>query len=180
MQKKFKKSKDRVTLMACANSTGTCKLPLVFIHTSKKPRCFKHMDMKLLPVYYYNQKKAWMNSHIFETWFHDKFVPYVKSFVSITKLNIKYYSYLTMHQHTPLLKYCSLKMGKLSPCFCLQIQHQSSSQWIKEFWKQLRDYTKNLSYDTLFWKMKQIQCLSRHFEKINNKGGCILECPSLG
>ena len=51
-----------MTLLAYVNSTGTCKLPLMFIHKSQKPRCFKHMDMKLLPVDYYNQKKAWMDS----------------------------------------------------------------------------------------------------------------------
>ena len=32
--KNFKKAKDRVSLMACANATGTCKLPLVLIHTA--------------------------------------------------------------------------------------------------------------------------------------------------
>ena len=30
--KGFKKPKDRVTLMACANATGSIKFPLVFIH----------------------------------------------------------------------------------------------------------------------------------------------------
>ncbi len=32
--KNFKKSKDRVTLLACANATGNFKLPLTFIHKS--------------------------------------------------------------------------------------------------------------------------------------------------
>ncbi len=35
--KGFKKPKDRVTLMACANVTGSIKLPLVFIHKSANP-----------------------------------------------------------------------------------------------------------------------------------------------
>ena len=87
--KNFKKTKDRITLMACANSTGTCKLPLTFIHSSKKPRCFKHMDMKLLPVHYYYQKKAWMDSHIFESWFHNELVPYVKKFCKDNKIEYK-------------------------------------------------------------------------------------------
>ena len=30
--KNFKKSKDRVTLLGCANASGTCKLSLVFIN----------------------------------------------------------------------------------------------------------------------------------------------------
>ena len=61
------KYKYRVTLLASANSTGTCKLPLMFIHKSQKPHCFKHMDMKLLLVHYYDQKKTWMDSHLFKS-----------------------------------------------------------------------------------------------------------------
>ena len=70
----MKTCKDRVTLMACLNATGTCKLPLlvigklhglrincnelqflqnmitVFVGKSAKPRCFKNMNMDALPV----------------------------------------------------------------------------------------------------------------------------------
>jgi hypothetical protein len=35
--KNFKQAKDRVTLLACSNASGTCKLPLAFIHKSAKP-----------------------------------------------------------------------------------------------------------------------------------------------
>ncbi len=35
--KAFKKPKDRVTIMACANASGTIKLPLVFIHKFANP-----------------------------------------------------------------------------------------------------------------------------------------------
>ena len=54
--KGFKKPKDRVTLMACANDIGSIKFPLVFIHKSRNPRCFKHIDKNNLPVHYYAQK----------------------------------------------------------------------------------------------------------------------------
>ena len=73
--KGFKNPKDRVTLMACANATGSIKLPLVFIHKSKNPRCFKHIDKNSLPVHYYAQKNSWMDSSIFSEWFKEKFVP---------------------------------------------------------------------------------------------------------
>jgi len=76
--KNFKQSKDRVTLLGCANASGTCRLPLGFIHKPARPRCFQHMDMGTLPVKYYSQRKAWMDSKIFEKWFHDVFVPHVK------------------------------------------------------------------------------------------------------
>ena len=81
--KNFKKSKDRVTLLGCANASGTCKLPLVFINKSAKPCCFKHMDINSLPVHYAAQKKSWMDTKIFEEWFHEKFVPHVKQFCLI-------------------------------------------------------------------------------------------------
>ena len=86
--KNFKQSKDRVTLLACANASGTCKLPLTFIHKYKKPRCFNHMDMSTLPVYYYKQGNAWMDANVFESWFHNNFVPYVKK--HCTDNNVEY------------------------------------------------------------------------------------------
>ena len=73
--KGFKKPKDRVTLMACANASGSIKLPLLFLHKSLNPRCFKNVDKNELPVDYYAQKNSWMDSSIFKAWFHEKFVP---------------------------------------------------------------------------------------------------------
>ena len=73
-----KSSKDRVTLLGCVNATGQHKLQPVLIGKYKKPRCFKNVNMSALPVHYTAQKNAWMNSDIFETWFHQQFVPAVK------------------------------------------------------------------------------------------------------
>ena len=78
--KNFKQVKDRVTLLGCCNASGTCKLPLAFIHKSARPRCFKNMEMSALPVCYLSQPKAWMNATLFEGWFHKNFVPHVKKF----------------------------------------------------------------------------------------------------
>ena len=41
--------------------------PLV-IGRSKKPHCFKGIDVRNLPVYYYHNKKIWMTLYIFEDW----------------------------------------------------------------------------------------------------------------
>ncbi|GFT00658.1 jerky protein homolog-like [Trichonephila clavipes] len=76
----YKISKDRVTLMACSNAFGNHKLPLMVIGKSAKPRAFKNVNIKSLPVYYRSQKKAWMNAMLFKEWFHDHFVPAVKKF----------------------------------------------------------------------------------------------------
>jgi len=73
--KGFKKPKDQVTLMACSNTTGTIKLPPVFIHKSARPHCFRPVDMASLPVDYYSQNNSWMDSSIFKKWFFEKFIP---------------------------------------------------------------------------------------------------------
>ena len=73
----MKKQKDRVTLMACSNATGSHKLPLVFIGKAANPRCFKNVNKKALPVHYFSQKNAWINTDIFLDWFHNQFVPSV-------------------------------------------------------------------------------------------------------
>ena len=61
-----KSSKDRVTLLGCVNATGQHKLKPVLIGKYKKPRCFKNVNMSVLPVHYTAQSNAWMNSDIFE------------------------------------------------------------------------------------------------------------------
>ena len=73
-----KKSKDRVTINACSNATGSIKLPLHLIGKAKKPRCFKGLKMDLFPVKYSGQKNAWMDTGLFYDWFHNDFIPYVR------------------------------------------------------------------------------------------------------
>ena len=80
--KNNKKAKDRITLMACANASGTFYLPLMFVNRSMKPRCFKHMDMSSLPVDYFTQNKSWVDRRVFRDWFQNKFMPRVKRFCS--------------------------------------------------------------------------------------------------
>lgn len=54
----YKQSKERVTLMVCANGNGSHKIPLFLIGKSKVPVCFKNVDMTKLPVKYANSKNA--------------------------------------------------------------------------------------------------------------------------
>lgn len=74
----YKRSKERVTILACSNATGNHKLKLVFIGKSKKPRAFKNLSASAFPVTYKNQKNAWMDMDIFREWFFKEFVPSVK------------------------------------------------------------------------------------------------------
>ncbi|KFD51890.1 hypothetical protein M513_07219 [Trichuris suis] len=74
----FKAAKDRVTLMVCANSTGTHRLPLFLIGKSKRPGAIGRAK-KLLAVYSH-QKRAWMNTETFTYWLKNVFVPEVRGF----------------------------------------------------------------------------------------------------
>jgi hypothetical protein len=77
----YKKNKDRVTILACGNFSGRHKLRLMCIGKSAKPRAFKNVLPNVLPVYYQNQKSAWMDSTLFKKWFHEEFVPGVEKFL---------------------------------------------------------------------------------------------------
>lgn len=61
--------KDRLTIMCCANSDGSHKLPLFVIGKSKSPRCFK--GVKSLHVKYSFNKNAWMTTILFKEWLID-------------------------------------------------------------------------------------------------------------
>ena len=60
----FKENKQRLTLMACSNATGTCKIKMSLIGYAKKPRCFPY-NVRTLPVNWYYNKKAWMTQPVF-------------------------------------------------------------------------------------------------------------------
>ena len=59
-----KKSKERVTILLTFNATGLIKLPPLFIHKFKTPRDMIGYDKSKLPVDYYWNKSAWMQSSI--------------------------------------------------------------------------------------------------------------------
>ena len=61
-----KMSKERVTILVCANMSGSEKLPLLAIGKFKKPRCFR--GVTCLPVEYEANRNAWMTAAIFEEW----------------------------------------------------------------------------------------------------------------
>ncbi len=75
--------------MSCSNATGTHKLPLVFVGKSLNPHCFIHFNKDCLPVKYYAQKNAWVDTNIFTDWFENQFVPSVKKHLTEKGLPIK-------------------------------------------------------------------------------------------
>lgn len=76
---RFKEPKERLTVLCCANASGTYKIKFVVIGKSKKPRAFKNINTDDLPVVYYSQKSAWMNKDVFT---ENKWAPEVKAFLA--------------------------------------------------------------------------------------------------
>lgn len=52
----YKRSKEGVTVLLCANQSGAHKLKPLLIGKAKKPKAFKNVKMEILPVKYENQK----------------------------------------------------------------------------------------------------------------------------
>uniref|UniRef100_K7G5J3 Jerky protein homolog-like n=1 Tax=Pelodiscus sinensis TaxID=13735 RepID=K7G5J3_PELSI len=82
----YKRSKERVPILACTNATGNHKLRLTFIGKAKNPRAFKNISPSALPVSYKNQRNAWMDSAIFRGWFFNEFLPSVEHFLNLLNL----------------------------------------------------------------------------------------------
>lgn len=62
----FKKSKHRIILLFCINTTGIHNLLLILFGKSAKSRAFKNVNMKSLPLYYHSLMTAWMNQELFK------------------------------------------------------------------------------------------------------------------
>jgi hypothetical protein len=70
-----KKIKDRISLVVCANATGTHKIPCTLI---EKPKVLVCIINRQCPITYYSQRKAWMDRETCEKWYEEVFVPEVK------------------------------------------------------------------------------------------------------
>ncbi|GAB0086026.1 hypothetical protein DMENIID0001_000010 [Sergentomyia squamirostris] len=74
----FKVNKERVSVLACANATGTHKMPLFVIGKAAKPRAFRNVDKSNLPVKYDSQIASWMTKGLFR----DKsFEPFLRNLI---------------------------------------------------------------------------------------------------
>ena len=76
MEKKapgYKKQKDRLAVMACSNASGGLKLPLMIIGKSENPRALKGINVSSIPIFYRNQRSAWMDIKLFTEWFESQF-----------------------------------------------------------------------------------------------------------
>lgn len=72
----FKQNKDRLTILTCANATGSHKVKLFVLGKFKNPRALKNVNH--LPVHYNANANAWMTADLFKWWFFHVFVVEVK------------------------------------------------------------------------------------------------------
>ncbi|CAB4401644.1 unnamed protein product [Rhizophagus irregularis] len=63
-------NKTRVSILFCANATGSHKFQPFVIGKSLNSRCFKNFNKSALPVIYHANSKVWMRADIFIKWLH--------------------------------------------------------------------------------------------------------------
>jgi hypothetical protein len=61
-----KLAKARITANFCCNADGTDKVPILFIGTAAKPRCFKNVNINNLGIRWTNNTKGWMTGIVFK------------------------------------------------------------------------------------------------------------------
>uniref|UniRef100_A0A8C6DNA5 Jrk helix-turn-helix protein n=1 Tax=Moschus moschiferus TaxID=68415 RepID=A0A8C6DNA5_MOSMO len=69
-------SKDRLTVLMCANATGSHRIKPLVVGKWGGPKAVQ--GLQHLPVVYKAQGSAWVDKEIFADWFHHIFVPAVK------------------------------------------------------------------------------------------------------
>lgn len=83
----WKKARERITVLFCANKSGTIRLPLLVVGKSNNPHCFRGIDKNSLPVIYKHQKSAWMTASLFKDWYWNSFIPFVMK--KLRRMNIE-------------------------------------------------------------------------------------------
>jgi len=64
----LKQNKDRVTILLTCNTTGTEKLTPLLIHKHQNPRPLNGINKASLPVDYYWNSQAWMQTSIWNAY----------------------------------------------------------------------------------------------------------------
>jgi hypothetical protein len=82
----YKSSKERTTVLCCANDCGSHKPKLCVVGKAKEPCSFKGTEKTHFPVTYLSQKGAWMDFSIFKTWFGYTFVLQVREHLKLKGL----------------------------------------------------------------------------------------------
>jgi len=67
---------EQATLVLCTNATGNHKLPVAMIGQAESPVCFRG-EGNACPLPSFNQKRAWMDKHVYERWWITVLLPAV-------------------------------------------------------------------------------------------------------
>lgn len=73
------KAEERVTVDACCSTTGSLKVSLAVISTSKTPVCFQYVRPR--PILYLAQRSVWFDTRACQEWFDTVFKPFIKKFM---------------------------------------------------------------------------------------------------
>ena len=153
----LKTQKDRVTVMACSNATEDHKLPLMFIGKAANPRCFKNVNKQALPVAYYAQKNAWVDTNIFTDWFHNQFVPAVTSYPKNKGSPVKA---LLLLDNAPAHPDASTLVSQ-DTCSSIKTMYLPANTtalvrlWINECWNLLREGTASHCSKDYSWRIRK-------------------------
>ena len=113
----FKVRKERVTILACCNAKGDHKLRLAMIGKANKPRAFKGLSPNAFPLWYTHQKKAWMDSNIFQHWFLNEFVRATVKYVRDKNLPAKALLVLDNAPSHPSTEHLQSQDGQIDAIF---------------------------------------------------------------
>lgn len=94
--------KSRITFLACCNSDGSEKLPLMSIGSKKAPQSFQAKTALELGLDYHHNEKAWMTRPLFIAWLH-RFDAYIGQTAGRKVLLLLHACSVHDSENTPLL-----------------------------------------------------------------------------
>jgi len=74
----FKAWKDRLMLVLYGNAAGHMIKPGI-VYRAKNPCALKNKNKQFLPIFWQHNLKTWVMAVLFTKWFHQYFIPEVKS-----------------------------------------------------------------------------------------------------
>lgn len=111
----FKAAKDRVTFLLCSNASGARMLKPLMTNRSLHPRALKGKNVAELPVHFMANKKAWVTTAVFVTWFNDCFVPEVKQYMTDMELSFNVLLIVDNAPGHPCIEHPNVKIVFLPP-----------------------------------------------------------------
>ncbi|XP_050465078.1 tigger transposable element-derived protein 1-like, partial [Cataglyphis hispanica] len=111
----FKAAKDRITLLLCSNASGAKMLTPLIINKALHPRALKGVNLSEYPVHFMANKKAWVTSAVFTTWFNDCFVPEVEKYMEEMGLPFKVLLIVDNAPGHPCIEHPNIQMVFLPP-----------------------------------------------------------------